>query len=294
MRCASVCVLSCFLLLAALSASAASEEETGYWTVSGPIPASDCLIVTPDPPQTNCDNFPTPDGAADIFANLPWDQAGYKACVVKRCGCTKAANVEAPEYQPNGMYCQPGKTFEESGYVFCNAMVDCFEDFWTCVAQEAWGRYLRQGLDALETGEKAYINDILTHGHTFGQPFHETNSFKSCAAIQCQAAASRKNCGLITCVPNNTQCNEYIQPPPAPMEKNLCSRACRAALLMMAMTIAAVMFSVTCCCCCPPRVRALKPLITDADQLSRSSAIISSSDNDEVEQAPLNENAPNQ
>lgn len=244
--------------------------ETGYWPVSGPIPASECYILANPGPTPTCDNFQPPSN--DIFENMPWDMDPYKTCVINRCNCTQAANTIAPKYEPSGIHCQPSVKWAESGEVTCNQMVDCFKFFWECVATTCWDRYLKLGMDQLEEGEKAYIQDIITHGNTLGQPFDDTDSFKSCAAIQCQAASSRKNCGLVTCVPNNTQCFEVIDPPPAPFKKDTCSNACQAVLLMMALTVCLIILGITCGCCCPARVRVVEPLVKDLDALSKASS----------------------
>lgn len=250
--------------------SGASVAETGYWPVTGPIPASECYILANPGPTPTCKNFPAP--ANDIFANMPWSMSEYKTCVINRCNCTQAANTIAPKYEPSGMFCQPSDEWAESGLVTCNAMVDCFKFFWECVANTCWDRYLKNGFDSLEEGEQAYVQDIISHGNTIGQPFEQTDSFKSCAAIQCQAADSRKNCGLVTCVPNNTQCFQVIVPPPAPFKKDTCSNACQAALLMMALTVALIIIGITCGCCCPARMRIVEPLVKDLDALSKASS----------------------
>lgn len=259
-------------------ARAADEAETGYWDVSGPIAAEYCSIVGPHPPLTSCDTVQQPTNA--IFPNLPWDEEPYKTCVITRCGCTQAANTAAPSYEPNGLYCQPDKTWEESGYVYCDDMTGCFSSFWHCVANGVWAKYTSNGLDSLSTAEQAYVNDIITHGTTLGQSFTDTDTYKSCAAIQCAASAGRKNCGLTTCLMDNSVCVEYIKPPPLPYKPYTCTVACRAALLMMAFTAAAFFFSMSCCCCCPPKTKQMKPVV-EVEPV-KSPAVVSSSDNDEA------------
>lgn len=261
--------------------SSQASDEPGSVTIDGPLLASQCTTVNPNPNAiTSCTSLPQP--TSNLLALLPWSSGDYKACVVARCQCTGAADTTAAGYEPNGIYCLAGDEFQESGYTTCDSMMSCFSTFWECTAAVAWSHYLSGA--TLESSEQNYINAILEEGKSFGGSFSNTEVYKSCALIQCEAAAGRKNCGLLTCIPNNTQCVNVLNSPPAPNGENTCSEACQAVLVIMAITVGMIVWTATCFVACPPRVRMIKPVVatapSDVSSYASSSAIISDDDNE--------------
>lgn len=261
-----------------LSISSSSWKWMASAVDSGPIPAASCRIVNPNPDApTTCDGLPQP--ATNLFVGLPWTLPVYKECVVARCNCTGATDTTVEGYEPNGMYCTSSGVFAESGYTACNDMLDCFETFWSCTADATWGRHLSG--TTLESAEQAYVNDIIKQGKQFGAPVSDSEAYKSCALIQCQAAESRLNCGLLTCYPDNSQCAEFLYSPRAPNGHVTCSNACQAALLLMAFTIVIVALSLTCFLSCPPRARVVRSsakLASDVTSTASESFRVSSDD----------------
>ncbi|CAD2217050.1 hypothetical protein AGDE_12473 [Angomonas deanei] len=185
-------------------------------------------------------------------------------CVRQRCNCSNVTNVDvsAPGYTPSGMYCAAGG-FEENGFTYCDQMNECFEDFWRCATDNLMHKHYTAA--TLNSAEQGAVDNILLHGRTSGEKFEDTDIYRDCRMIQCEAAASRKNCGLITCAPNYTQCYEFIKPPPLPYNHQLCTEGCRAVLMLMAVTVTTFAFAVLCCACCPAPVRVVAPLITKED-----------------------------
>ncbi|CBZ31891.1 hypothetical protein, unknown function [Leishmania donovani] len=225
----------------------------------GPITKEQCFILNPKPTVTSCNAYLPP--IVDLYGMLPYDKTpAYTNCVKERCLCTGAATSTA--IKTSGFFCN-SSGWMESGYTTCNVLVDCFSKFWRCINKALYTRYLedRGNLDPTEVDLMA---DMISHGNRPGETFDITDIFRSCRLMMCAAANSRQNCGLVTCLPNYTQCDEYIRPPPLPYTHQLCTQGCRAALLMMALTIAAVSFSVCCFCCCPAQVRISKPVMKEA------------------------------
>lgn len=147
-------------------------------------------------------------------------------------------------------------------------MVDCYRDFWRCATNTVMNRFAATNLPAdmpLTASEQELANAIVQHGQTQGESFQSSSVFKSCQKLTCEAAASRQCCGLITCLPNYTQCYEYLVPPRAAFVNQKCTTGCQVGLLLMALTIASVCFSFCCCCCCPPRVRVIDPLLKNVN-----------------------------
>lgn len=226
-------------------------------TAQGPISAADCMIVNPAPESQLpvCSSYPAP--TVDVLRNLPYGTVTeYGLCVRQRCVCN-GQKTSLTGWTPNSILC--GTDWDESGYISCNQMVDCFKDFWHCTIDAVMDRN-NNGV-SLSTAETQLVTDILSHGSTPGQPFSETDVFKSCSLAMCEAAASRKNCGLRTCYPNNTQCFEYIVPPPLPYGHQICTQGCRAGLILMALTLAMVALALACCGCCPAQYKVKQPLI---------------------------------
>lgn len=244
------------LALVAMSALAVSVAHGQL--VGGPLPYTACFVINPDPVITSCSAYPPP--TTNLLTTLPYDVEPYQTCVRERCVCTgTAASIN---FDPTTIYCN-ASGWMESGFTTCNAMGECFKDFWECAANALEERVTSGVL--LTSAEIAAWSDITTHGSTPGQPFQETETFLSCRQVMCDAAASRANCGLLTCLPNFTQCYEFIKPPPLPYYHQLCTQGCRASLVMMAMTAAVVSMSFCCCFCCPATAKELEPFITNAD-----------------------------
>ncbi|CBZ24080.1 hypothetical protein, unknown function [Leishmania mexicana MHOM/GT/2001/U1103] len=224
----------------------------------GPITKEQCLILNPKPTVTSCTAYLPP--IVDVYGFLPYDKTpAYMNCVKERCLCTGAAT--SMDIKTSGFYCN-SSGWMESGYTTCNVLVDCFSKFWRCMNSAIYMRYV----DSREKLDQAEINimaDIVAHGNRPGEPFDITDVFRSCRLMMCAAAHSRQNCGLVTCLPNYTQCDEYIHPPPLPYTRELCTQGCRAVLLMMALTIAAVSFSACCFFFCPAQVRMSEPLLKE-------------------------------
>lgn len=270
----------CLLLLSFTSLLSISSSSA--WIASaadtGPIPAASCVIVNPNPDApTTCDHVSKP--TVNVFESFPWTLPVYRACVVQRCSCTGSANTSIEGYAPDGIYCNAGGEFNESGFLACNDMLDCYETFWSCVADAAWERYLSNV--TLEGSEPTYVKDIISQGSKFGAAASTSDVYKSCAVYQCEAAKSRMNCGLLTCDPDNSQCGVFLASPPAPNGHQTCSNACQAALLLMAFTIVIVALSLTCCLACPPSVRTVRPtakLASDVTSTASGSYCVSSDD----------------
>ncbi|KAG5510798.1 hypothetical protein JKF63_07870 [Porcisia hertigi] len=235
----------------------------------GPITKEQCLILNPNPTVTDCSTYLPP--VVDLYGALPYDtMPSYSQCVKERCVCTGVAS--GTDIQTVGLYCSSAG-WKESGYVTCNRLSACFEQFWRCLNQAIYDRYINNRADLVQA-EVDIMADIISHGNKPGEPFDVTDVFRSCRLSTCSAAKSRENCGLITCLPNYTQCDEYIRPPPLPSTHQFCTQGCRATLLMMALTIASFSFSLLCCCCCPAQVRISEPIVmgdTPAKKLESNS-----------------------
>ncbi|KAG5485774.1 hypothetical protein LSCM1_07186 [Leishmania martiniquensis] len=255
------------LLVAAfvVAATLSLTGDTDFWgagvtleRTDGPITKEQCLILNPRPTITTCSAYLPP--IIDVYGLLPYDTVqAYRTCVQERCLCTGAAT--SMNITTSGIFCN-SSGWMESGYTTCNVLDDCFASFWRCVNSALFERFVKQR-QALTTSEVNLMADIFAHGNRPGEPFDITDAYRSCRLIMCAAASSRKNCGLVTCLPNYTQCDEFIHPPPLPYTHQLCTQGCRATLLMMAMTIALVAFSVCCFGCCPAQVRIREPVIME-------------------------------
>lgn len=224
----------------------------------GPITPAQCYIINPEPVVTSCTAYLPP--ILDVYGSLPYDTvSAYSDCVKERCVCTGAA--VSTDITTSGIYCN-SSGWEESGYTTCNVFNHCFVNFWQCMNRALYNRYLGDRAD-FSTNETDIMADIITHGSRPGEPFEITDAYRSCRLKMCAAANSRQNCGLITCLPNYTQCDEFIRPPPLPYTHQLCTQGCRAVLLMMGLTIAVVACSICCFACCPARVRIGEPVIKE-------------------------------
>ncbi|CAJ1017589.1 hypothetical protein IOCL2690_000150900 [Leishmania lindenbergi] len=231
---------------------------SGVWLAraDGPITREECYILNPHPTVISCSAYLPP--ILDLYGVLPYDTTpAYMTCVKERCICTGAAT--SMNITTSGIYCN-SSGWMESGYTTCNVLNDCFAKFWKCMNHALYTRYVNER-QSLSTAEVDIMADILSHGSRPSEPFDITDVYRSCRLAMCTAADSRQNCGLVTCLPNYTQCDEYIRPPPQPYMRQRCTQGCRAALLLMALTIAVVSFSMCCCCCCPAPVRITEPLI---------------------------------
>jgi hypothetical protein len=228
----------------------------GYTRAAGPISPAQCAVINPRPIVTSCTYYLPP--IVDLYGNLPYDTIpAYQDCVKKRCVCTGAA-VDT-NITTSSLYCNESG-WMESGFTTCNRMNHCFERFWKCINTAAMDRY-NNNLGELTDAEVDLTKDITVHGNTPGEVFEVTDVYRSCRLKMCAAADSRESCGLVTCLPNYTQCNEYILPPPLPNTHQLCTQGCRAVLLMAALTISIVSFSFCCMCCCPAQVIVSAPII---------------------------------
>lgn len=237
------------VIISVLAAPAAAQVENL-------ISVADCYVINPNPEFVSCAQLTEP--YQDVFSSLPWaTNADYEKCVRKRCVCN-GQRTELTGWPINGMQCSTAG-WNESGLVTCNTMSNCYKWFFDCVQDAIMDRH-NAGLP-LDPAELTAVNDMIGHGQTPGQDFEVTNIFRSCRMIMCEAAASRLNCGLLTCLPNNTQCYEYIKPPPLPDIHQLCTQGCRAVLVMMAMTIVVFFSAIACCACCPARVIVNEPLL---------------------------------
>lgn len=257
MRAASRVVLTVAVVLASLS----------YARAAGPITALQCATINPNPIVTDCTVYLPP--IIDMYGNLPYDTIpAYQDCVKERCVCTGAA--VSTDITTDGIYCNESG-WMESGFTTCNVMNHCFVNFWSCVNTAAMTRYNNNFLE-LTNAEVDLTTDITAHGRTPGEEFEVTDVYRSCRLLMCAAASSRQNCGLVTCLPNYTQCNEYMLPPPLPNTHQLCTQGCRAVLLMMALTISIVSFAFCCMCCCPRQVIIRAPVIKDASDMGDKKA----------------------
>ncbi|KAK7201866.1 hypothetical protein NESM_000254000 [Novymonas esmeraldas] len=224
----------------------------------GPITVEQCSIINPRPIVTACTAYLPP--IIDVYGVLPYDTvSSYSQCVKERCVCTGAAT--SLDITTEGIYCN-STGWMESGFTTCNRFNYCFVNFWRCMNRALFTRYISR-LPDFTTVETNIVTDIIAHGNHPGEPFDLTDVYRSCRLMMCAAANSRQNCGLVTCLPNYTQCDEYIRPPPLPYTHQLCTQGCRAVLLMMALTIAVVSFSMCCFCCCPAQVRISEPIIKE-------------------------------
>ncbi|GET86174.1 hypothetical protein, unknown function [Leishmania tarentolae] len=254
------------LLVAAVvvAATLCLSSDNGFLTFSsgvrlaradGPITKEQCFILNPAPSVTSCTVYMPP--ITDVYSVLPYDTVpAYKQCVMERCVCTGA--ITSPDVETNGALCN-STVWMESGYITCNELKDCFAKFWRCINSALYMRYVNERA-SLSPAEVDIMTDMISHGSRVGEPFDLTDVFRSCRLMMCAAASSRQNCGLITCLPSYTECDEFIVPPPLPYNHQLCTQGCRAVLLMMALTLALVSFSACCFCCCPAQVRISEPL----------------------------------
>ncbi|KAG5511301.1 hypothetical protein GH5_07549 [Leishmania sp. Ghana 2012 LV757] len=248
--------------------SAATPERA-----DGPITVEQCFILNPRPAVTTCNAYLPP--IVDLYGLLPYDTTpAYGKCVKERCLCTGAAT--SMNITTSGIFCN-SSGWMESGYTTCNVFDDCFARFWYCINSALYTRFVNSR-QSLSSAEVDLLTDITAHGSHPGEPFDITDTYRSCRLIMCAAASSRKNCGLVTCLPNYTQCDEYIHPPPLPYTYQLCTQGCRAVLLMMAMTIAVVAFSTCCFCCCPSQVRIREPVIMELQRKLELNSVWSRSD----------------
>lgn len=228
----------------------------------GPITVKECYTLNPTYKNETCTELYGALPAADnLFLKLPWSTvAEYQQCVQERCACSGQTITNTTV--DNGIYCNAKKVWSESGYMTCDNFMACMSTFWTCATNVLMARYEAQAAD-FTLDEASLVMDIENHGKTQGQSFEVTSTYKSCRMITCEAAASRENCGLSTCLPDYSQCDEYIKPPPAPFVNQLCTEGCHVALYMMALTIVILTLSLACFCCCPSRVKVVKPAVTD-------------------------------
>ena len=225
---------------------------------NGPISKLQCSTINPNPIVTNCISYLPP--IVDLYGNLPYDSIpAYQNCVKERCVCTGAA--VNTDITTDGIYCNESG-WMETGYTTCSRFNHCFLNFWRCINTAVMYRYDHNRKELTE-GEMDMAADIVAHGRKPGEEFELTDTYRSCRLKMCAAADSRENCGLITCLPNYTQCNEYMLPPPLPYHHQLCTQGCRAVLLMMALTISIVSFSLCCVCCCPAQVIITEPVIKE-------------------------------
>lgn len=243
----------------------------------GPITAAQCYILNPSAVPV-CTDYTAP--AVDVYANLPYSSVdAYASCVKERCVCT--GSQPSIDFAPDGRYCN-SSGWLESGYTSCNVMIGCFRTYWQCLNDALMDRY-NADVSQLDAGEKQLAADIVAHGKTAGDSFASTDTYRSCRSEMCLAASSRGNCGLRTCQPNYTQCNEYIKPPPQPYDHQICTPGCQAVLVLMALTIALVSFSMCCCICCPTRVKSIEPLLVGNGEPEKQGSKRSSSDAEDVE-----------
>ncbi|KPA74732.1 hypothetical protein ABB37_09036 [Leptomonas pyrrhocoris] len=230
----------------------------------GPITPAQCSLINPNPEVTECSFYLKP--LRDVYNDLPYDTVpAYQDCVKARCVCTGAAVNTA--ITTSGMFCN-STGWKESGYTTCNRFNHCFVNYWKCLNTAAALRY-DNNVAEMTDGEIVLAQDIVDHGRTPGENFETTDIFRSCRLKMCDAAKSRENCGLITCLPNYTQCNEYMLPPPLPYTHQLCTQGCRAVLLMMALTLAILSFSFCCMACCPAQVIVSPPIIKEDAQTDK-------------------------
>ncbi|KPI90630.1 hypothetical protein ABL78_0226 [Leptomonas seymouri] len=235
-----------------------------YARAAGPITPEQCSIINPNPIVTNCVAYLPP--IVDLYGNLPYDSIPeYQDCVKERCVCTYAAVNTS--ITTSSIYCN-SSGWMESGFTTCNRFNYCFKKFWKCINTAAMHRYDNH-LAELAPAELNLAVDITEHGRTPGEDFEVTDVYRSCRLMMCAAAQSRQNCGLVTCLPNYTQCNRYMLPPPLPYTHQLCTQGCRAVLIMMALTISIVSFSFCCMCCCPAPVVVCAPIIKESSEASK-------------------------
>lgn len=227
------------------------------------ISVADCYVINSNPDFLSCSQYTEP--YTDLLGALPYDTVPeYTQCVRERCVCNEEqTDVNSASWTTDGIHCSSAG-WNETGEITCNQMVECFGLFWRCTLNALMDRSNAQAtLDAAET---AAVNAIIAHGTTPGADFRTTDMFYSCRMAMCEAAASRTNCGLLTCVPNSTQCYEYIKPPPLPDVHQLCTQGCRAVLILMALTITTFASSIACCACCPAPVVENEPLLGGEDE----------------------------
>lgn len=239
------------------------------------ISLAQCARINPNPVFLSCSQYTEP--YTDILTGLPYNTVPeYTQCVRQRCVCTgEKTDIDDLSWQTSGLFCSTSG-WQESGGITCNVMVQCFKLFWQCTLDALMER--SNSGATLDAAETTAVNAIISHGRTPGQPFDETDMFRSCRMIMCNAAASRVNCGLRTCLPNNTQCYEYIKPPPLPDVHQLCTQGCRAVLVLMALTLATFVSALLCCACCPAPVVEKEPLLLKADEDSDDKKHRSNSD----------------